>query len=253
MGNTPAGTLSWQSGSIREGRVTRKSVSSIAVAVAIACLAVGAPAGAATSPWVGVKNAYGLRYCELFFANMTGSSSFHIDVFNTTGLNSCPDATVKALNLTTLAAAEGVLGVGLNGPRNWAMDEAYVASPPPPRTFQGLEMRLVATADVGSLGFPDFKDVAVLRTTKYVYNSGRTVHELTSPTGQRYLMQAYSNEINPSVSLSNLSTLATSGKLHLPAGWKYSNRRLSKKLTLITNGLAIITRDNLKGVYQRED
>jgi hypothetical protein len=65
-------------------------------------------------------------------------------VFNTIGLNDCPETLVKAETRAGFAR--------LNGPRRWTSD-GFVGSAlvdPAVRTFQGLAMRQAGTLHVGA-------------------------------------------------------------------------------------------------------
>ena len=70
-----------------------------------------------------------------------------------------------------------------------------------------------------------------------------------SPAGDVYVMQSYSQIVNPNLVMSDLPDLAK--QLKLPAGWSYKSRVLDQELALIANGIAYVLQDNLSNSYQR--
>jgi hypothetical protein len=99
------------------------------------------------------------------------------------------------------------------------------------------------------LGDKRFTPNQITRTTNFVYKAGSLVYELTSPAGEVYVMQSYSQIVNPNLGMSDLATLGN--QLKLPAGWQYQNRLLDQDLSLIANGIAYVLQDNLSNSYQR--
>jgi len=72
---------------------------------------------------------------------------------------------------------------------------------------------------------------------------------LVSPSGEVYVMQSYSQIVNPTLSIKDLSTLDQ--QLKMPTGWSYKSRVLENELSLIANGTAYVLQDNLSNSYQR--
>jgi len=62
-------------------------------------------------------------------------------------------------------------------------------------------------------------------------------------------MQSYSQIVNPTLSIKDLSTLEQ--QLKMPAGWSYKSRVLERDLSLVANGIAYVLQDNLANSYQR--
>ena len=77
---------------------------------------------------------------------------------------------------------------------------------------------------------------------------GFQVFELTDPSGNVYVMQSYSQQVDPSLSLRKLPDIGPS--LGLEEGWSYAARRLSEDLTLTAAGSTQIVNDTLANTYQ---
>ena len=180
-----------------------------------------------------------------------------VRVFNTQGLNLCPEAQWNALTKESIAKTYDASFVLLNGPRYWMMDEIQAAGNTVndvKASFDGIEMNLRATIQLSLLkqfiGSKHYTPNEIDRTTNFVYKSGNTVYELRSPAGDVYVMQSYSQIINPTLSLQDLPGL--SQQLKLPTGWTYRSRVLDQDLSLVANGIAYVLQDNLANSYQRK-
>ena len=114
-------------------------------------------------------------------------------------------------------------------------------------------MNLRATVQVSLLkqlmGSKQYTPNEVTRTTNFIYRAGSAVYELTSPAGEVYVMQSYSQIANPALSMKDLPVL--NEQLKLPAGWTYRSRVLDQDLYLVVNGVAYVLQDNLFNSYQR--
>jgi hypothetical protein len=217
-------------------------------AAAIATLLV-APAAGAHKPLVReqMRNA---RYCEIFTVDLDPSPT--ATVWNSLGLNRCPQAWWDGLDTGALAAEHGSDLALLNGPRNFIMDRAKAKAYGPVDTFAGKRLRDVATIDLETVGLappPPFTDVRITRRNTWAWDAGKKVFELVAPSGRVYIMQSYSRQVDPSLRYSDLPEIGP--RLGLPAGWTYRVRRPAEKLVLITNGTATITQDALHDTYQR--
>lgn len=82
-----------------------------------------APAG-----MVEKANLRNVRYCEIFVAKRHGLSAT-ASVYNTLGLNDCPEAKWSALSAAKLKNELHVTMVVLNGPRYFTMDRNALANP----------------------------------------------------------------------------------------------------------------------------
>ena len=202
-----------------------------------------------------VGNLRNQRYCEVLY----GKRNFlrlEVKVFNTQGLNLCPEELWQALSKETIAKQFDASLVVLNGPRYWMMDEIQAAGTTinhVKASFGGIEMNLRATVEIGLLkqilGDKRFTPNQINRTTNFVYRAGSPIYELISPAGEVYVMQSYSQIVNPSLSMKDLAAIGN--QLKLPAGWQYQSRILEQDLSLVANGVAYVLQDNLSNSYQR--
>lgn len=200
---------------------------------------------------------HGARYGEILL--VTGLLN-HIEatVYNTLGLNDCPDDLWKTLNAEEIKKAYKARAAILNGPRYFLMDQIGSADVGKELfTFGALQMRRMATVSIplanmpGGLKRKPYTENIVHRTTTYVYNSGREVHELIAPDGTAYVMQSYALIVDPTQDEEKLKTLGN--RLHLPAGWQYRVRQLAQEWTLQIKGEAHLIQDELENSYQRVD
>jgi len=195
----------------------------------------------------------GARYCEvLLLRPVDGKPS--AEVYNTYPLNECPDATWNALDPTTIAEEAGVALAILNGPRYWLMDEIEppAGDPPAPVAFGGMEMTLRATVDISSIGADQpYTAYSVDRRAVFGYSSGSTVYELVAPDGTTYVMQTWSQQVDPTLDEAALAGLGA--RLQVPSGWTYRTRVLTEPLRVVTTDTdAIVLQDELKNSYSKE-
>ncbi len=88
----------------------------------------------------------------------------------------------------------------------------------------------------------------VNRRTVFVFGAGRPVFELVDPHGQRWVMQSWSQTVDPTLSLADLPTLGE--RLQLPDGWSFRTSTLSSPLSIdTTTEDAHVTQDNLGNTY----
>ncbi|HEU5151894.1 MAG TPA: hypothetical protein VFU19_15465 [Iamia sp.] len=183
--------------------------------------------------------------------------TYTAEVWNTLGLNDCPREAWDALDATAIAAERGALVARLNGPRRWTLD-TIVTEPKGERRlsrFGELDMFLAATVDLGaSLPAPGvaYEERRVARDTVFRFAAGATIHQLTAPNGERYVMQAYSHAVDATQGLDTLAALAD--RLALPPGWAFTTRTIEQRLDLLsTDGVATVVQDELQNTYQRID
>jgi len=235
---------------------TRLILSTLAICAVASAAAPSA--GAAARDVRTTRDMYGDRYCEYLVAKGR-LPKLVATVWNTYGLNSCPQRLWQASDVTKLKARFKALAVVLNGPRYWLMDRASIAldhrTPEigQVRSFGGLRMRAIATLDVpinnGRPGNVPYREVTVNRRNTFVWSHRHPVHELVAPGGRVYVMQAYSQIVDHKLRLADLNRLGP--RLELPAGWRYRTRRLRRDLRLTTTRAKII-QDVLQNTYQRE-
>ena len=218
-------------------------------------LAAAAPSSAAAAP-TRTTGMYGDRYCEYLVVkgalpDLTG------EIWNTYGLNACPDKLWKASDANVLATDLGALAVRLNGPRYWLMDRASVtlaAGFGQVRSFHGLKMRRLVSIKVplvnGVPGQTPYAETTVNRKNTFTFSRAHRVFELVAPGGKVYVMQSYAQIVDPTLTLAQLPALGK--RLKLPAGWRYRARTLKRDLPVTANGRAYVVQDELSNTYQLE-
>ena len=202
-----------------------------------------------------IANLRNQRYCEVLIGKRDWLK-LEVRVFNTQGLNLCPEAQWKALTKESIAKSYDASFVLLNGPRYWMMDEIQASGNTVndvKKMFGGIEMNLRATVKLSLLkqlmGSKNYTANEVARTTNFIYRAGSTIYELTSPVDEVYVMQSYAQIVNPNLNMKDLPVL--SEQLKLPSGWTYRSRVLDQDLSLVANGIAYVLQDNLSNSYQR--
>ncbi len=194
------------------------------------------------------------RYCEVLLLHPAPAGPT-ADVYNTFPLNACPEAQWQAMDAAAIAQENDALIALLNGPRYWLMDgiEKQSSGPEVRKTFGGMEMIQRATVVV-----PDpiaasrpYVVNAVNRETVFTFDEGRTVYEITDADGTTFVMQSWSQQIDPTLSQSDLAALGS--RLELPAGWTYRARTLTAPLRVVTTSTtAKVVQDELKNSYSME-
>jgi hypothetical protein len=204
------------------------------------------PAGALTDQ-------FGVRYCEVLTVTVAAGGTT-AEVWGTQGLNDCPEDAFSGIDPAATAAELGVTIALPNGPRYWVLDEIVaneLAGSGERREFNGIEMRSIATVDLGE-GVPDrrpYTEVAVERDTEFGFSEGREIYELSAPDGSVYVMQSYSVEVDPTLTADSLAGLG--GRLALPEGWTFTSRVLDEDLVVEdVEGIASVIQDELTNSYQ---
>jgi len=87
------------------------------------------------------------------------------------------------------------------------------------------------------------------RTTNWIFLAGKPVYELIGPKGQVYVMQSYSQIVDPKLAYTDL--VALGNRLKPPKGWQYRSRTLTADLIAPSGGKAHIIQDELQNTYQR--
>jgi len=193
------------------------------------------------------------RYGEILIVK-GGPFNFIGSVYNTLGLNDCPEAQWKALDPEKLKQQYKARAVLLNGPRYFLMDKNSIANPGGVSTFGGLQARHLADVQLSLFTFlrgksKPYTENAVKRSTEYVFLRNRPVYTLVSPAGETYVMQSYALIVDPTLTMANLAGLGS--KLKMPAGWKYNVLTPKSDLILRATGTAYVLQDELQNSYQR--
>jgi hypothetical protein len=207
--------------------------------------------GAGKSTVVVARHVFGQRYCELLLVHKHGAG-FAADVFNTYGLNKCPAAAWDAIDTTAVAQANGALAALRNGPRFWAMDTIQKHRPSRPviKDLGGVRMIEEAIVSATNLSTSPYTIHRVDRATTFTFNAGRTVYELHGTDGSRWVMQSWSRQVDPTLSLAGLAGLGS--RLTLPAGWSYHVVHLKRPLQVVTvKTAAEVLQDDFDDTYSR--
>ena len=230
-------------GSSSKSGTTTTSDASIAVSTE-------APATSTTNP--AAANMHGKRYCEILLLNLQ-EDGIHAEVFNTYPLNDCPDDQWKAIDTAAVATDEGVVFASANGPRYWAMDSVVKSDMTEvfKKSFGGMEMNRYASVFVGTnpadLLIP-YSPHAVNRKAAFTFNAGTTVYMLHDAEGKTYVMQSWSQQIDPALTEKDLLTLAD--RLQLPEGWTYDYKTLTEEFVVETRAEdAQVLGDDLHNTY----
>lgn len=195
------------------------------------------------------------RYGEIIAVYRKGFK-LYMEVYNTVNSNELPEDLWEKIDSDALAKEYGAMAVLKNGPRHWVVNNIEAGPMSKDRkiaNFGGIEMtqraKLHKTIFQGSLGSKKYAENVVNRETTYYYYKGNMVYELTSPAGDVYRMQSYSQQVDPSLTIDDLEMLGD--KLDLPAGWTYRARILDEDSKLTADGKAYIINDELLNTYQK--
>ena len=193
----------------------------------------------------------GERYCEIILAQ----TNTQFAVYNTIGLNNCPENTWKHITEAEVKKETGAAHVHLNGPRYWVIDDIQNSSlvNQQIKTIAGLAMREAGVLHLGLLDLlkpnKPYKQRKVARKTTWVYEAGKPVYELIDPQGSVFVMQSYSIQKTPQTELS-LQQLGT--QLKLPEHWQFKTGILKKSEALqAIDNMAVVVQDSFLNTYQK--
>lgn len=186
----------------------------------------------------------GYRYCEILVVYEDTSV-----VWGTQGLNNCPAAQWEALVPDALRADHGARGIIMNGPRQFVVDGVSGVKMPAGDTefFGDLEMRRIAVLQATDP--VPYVPETIHRTNVWTFNAGSEIYALYDPKGQVYVMQSFSQGVDPTLEASALSALGD--RLTLPPGWRFVARVLEEEMQLVATGEAVVVTDDLRNTYQR--
>lgn len=237
----------------------------VAIATAVLMGMVGipglAPAMAGSEAANVPSNVRNYPYCEVIPDTVSGGTLTE-HVFNTFGFNNCPSASWSTITeqgiIDAYNAAYGgnATSATINGRRHWVMDtiksDGGTTSSPDTLTVNGLQFGLkgllTAPADAATIGTDAYVVNTVQRNTTYVFKKGRKVFELIDPDGDVFVMQSYSTQFCPKLTLRALPRIGRF--LQLPKGWRYHAHILREDLTLTAAGATQIVNDYCRNTYQ---
>lgn len=192
---------------------------------------------------------FGKRYGEVLLVKTTPSGA-EATVYNTFPLNDCPPELWNALDAKAIAEENGAVAALLNGPRYWLMGSIGKRGRDTleRKSFGGIEMLRQATVKLASMNPAPYQLNRVDRKAVFTFDAGREIYELVDPDGRRWVMQTYSQTVDPSLTLSDLPGLAA--RLSLPDGWTYQARTPDTPLVVDTaTEDACVTQDDLANSY----
>ncbi len=134
----------------------------------------------------------GVRYCEILVVSGP-LTALQGSVYNTVGLNDCPEEQWKAVDAEAIKKQFKAVAVLMNGPRYFLMDDNTLKNPGAVTALSGLGVRLLAVIKlspdslIGGGSTKPYNESQVDRDTEYVFEKGRTVYELVSPEGRVYV------------------------------------------------------------------
>jgi len=191
----------------------------------------------------------GHRYCEVLLS----TNGFTFDVYNTLGLNDCPDKLWKNMTVDNVRKETGARAVILNGPRFFMMDRIKNTAliDTKSRSFNGLNMRLAGVLHLKPrdlLNTESYREHKVDRHTTWVFDAHKRVYELIDAKGQVFVMQSYSNQYTRQT----IKSLATLGDhLVLPKGWRFRTGLIKKTQEVVAvDDKAVVVQDDRKNTYQ---
>ena len=194
-------------------------------------------------------NLSGKRYGEVLLVT-PGEAGPQATVYNSYPLNDCPAELWSELDANVIATENGAATALLNGPRYWLMNSIDKASQAPRmvKNFGGIDMLLQATVLLSAMDPAPYSANQVHRHTVFTYDADEEIYELLDPALRRWVMQTWSQIVDPNLSRADLAGLGD--RLDLPKGWTYESRKLTSPLTIdTTTHAAQVLQDDLKNSY----
>jgi hypothetical protein len=191
----------------------------------------------------------GKRYGEVLLVT-PGEAGPQAAVYNSFGLNDCPAELWSALDAQAIAAKNGAATALLNGPRYWLMNEIEKTNQGPRiiKNFGGIDMALQAQTLLSGMNPAPYTANQVHRHTVFTFDAGEEVYELHDPALRRWVMQTWSQIVDPTLSRADLARLGE--RLDLPDGWTYQTRTLTSPLRIdTTTHAAQVLQDDLTNSY----
>jgi hypothetical protein len=206
------------------------------------------------------KDLRGVIYCEVWLFKGTPETGVAGVYFNTSDFNNhadkkntCPADMWAKITVPGLEKQFDVIAAYKNGPRGWTMD--WIDLPVGPVvSFDGLKTRwmgqgeLPKGATLAAAHMEPYKPLQSHRKSTMHFDKGKPVYILEDSEGTPWVMQAFGQIVDPSLTYDGLNDLGS--KLKPPAGWKYRVVTLKEDLTISTpQGYNWIVQDELQNTY----
>lgn len=201
------------------------------------------------------------RFCEMLMITQDGVGPLG-RLYGTQDVGICAQEHWDELDAEAIATEFEVDRVVLSGPRFWVLDDM---SQPVGATSDYLTPGLSETLFFGSLGMRKlavgrlseamfdgkqaYEPGIVYRDSVWHYLPGRRVYQLQDPEGRKYLMQSFSQAVDPDLQLEDLADLGA--RLDLPEGWSFRSYVFNFAFEVSTvDGEAEVIFDELLNTYQ---
>jgi hypothetical protein len=116
------------------------------------------------------------------------------------------------------------------------------------KNFGGIDMLLQATVLLTGVNPAPYTANQVNRHTVFTFDAGEEVYELLDAAFRRWVMQTWSQIVDPNLSRADLPGLGE--RLDLPDGWTYQSRVLTSPLRIdTTTHAAQVLQDDLANSY----
>lgn len=196
----------------------------------------------------------GKRYCEVLLLGPS-PAGVSVTVWNSFPMGDCPDDQWRELDGAAIALERDSALALLNGPRYWLMDAVERdVSDVVSTTYGRIDMNQYATitiTDPSSLG-QRYVPQTVDRQSTFVFRAGQTVYRLRANDGRVFVMQSWSQQVDPALVEDDLGSLAD--RLSLPPGWIYEPVVLTTDLIIGASAQpAQVLQDELSNSYSLVD
>jgi len=202
----------------------------------------------------------GVIYCEVWLFRNTPENQIAGVYYNTSALNTaadpmntCPAALWDRVTVPALQAQFDVLAAYRNGPRGWTMDTITLPVGPVV-AFDGLETRwmgqglLPRGVSLAAAHMASYSPLQSHRRSSMTFRAGQPVFILDDPQGTPWVMQAFGQIVDTTLTYATLPSLAQ--KLRPPPGWRFRVQVLDRDLTISTpQGFNWIVQDELQNTY----
>lgn len=215
------------------------------------------PAQPENKTYVGLR---GVIYCEVWLFRSMPDGGIAGVYYNTSDLNNaanpkntCPTSLWDRVTVSSLEAQFDVLAAYRNGPRGWTMDTITLPVGPV-ESFDGLQTRwmgqgiLPKGVALTSAHMNPYSPLQSHRRSSFSFEKGKPVFILQDPEGTPWVMQAFSQIVDKTLTFDTLKDLGN--RLKPPPGWRFRVAVLDRDLTISTpQGYNWIVQDELQNTY----